>query len=829
MKLKDGRRGPLSGRFTSFPNWRREGQYYASTAKLQASGPYLDEETDRHFREFRILYDTVIKILFNFRQSGHPGGAISVGPQLCGLFLDVLRYDISRPDDGENDVLGLASGHKANGLYAILSLLFETVRLREPSLLPPDAILFEDLLGFRRNRTYRSRLVDLLHPKALDGHPTPETPFVRIASGASGYAVSQLLGLSLALRERFPGDDPPRVFILEGDGASTTGRFHEAWQAAHNLRLGNVLFLYDYNNACIDEDRVIGTADGGKIRDGRVASWIPEELARIHGGNVVSVEDGHDMNQVLAGLDQLERLLKKSLRFPVGVFHTIKGKGYDPAGGATGRKFHGAGHRMDSPEYFASQREFEEAFNTALPRMPEKPERDTVEEHFLKSLETVREVLRVRTDLSDFIFGRIKRAQKRLPRKRRISPADARPLVERVPGIPLDPMKPPEELLLKPGRASFRKQFVEVLGHLHRITKGAIFIISADLVSSTLPDIASRLGAVPGGEETSSDYVYRPRETCYGEDNRQSRILHGGGITEDANSGLALGICAEGHYTALATSYGAFQSLAHTHVRVANAPLDSPERRHRIPAQIGAFHASLWTGPDGVRTHADPQALSTWRENFPYGGVVTLVPIDPAEIFSLLLAAYRARPTAIIPFIPRPDGSCFDRGRLGFSPAEEASRGGYLLRPAREGRVHGTVVLQGAGVAGIFIESVLPELDRRWNLSIAAITSHELFRMQSPGYRDMVLPFSDRERTRRNCLAITEYTEGTIRPYVDETGLRHSLFSYRPPGRGGCDANEKNSAGPYGSGEPGEIFKEACLDAESQFQAVTAYLEKINS
>lgn len=829
MKSADGKCGLLNGRFASFPAWKREGQYFASTKKALGPKPCLDEETARHFEEFRILYDTVVKILFNFRQSGHPGGAISVGPQLIGLFLDTLRYDISRPESEENDVVGLASGHKANGLYAILSLLFEAVRMREPSLLPSDAIFFHDLLGFRRNRTYRSRLADALHPHPLDGHPTPETPFVRIASGASGYAVSQLLGLALASRERFSGERPPHVFILEGDGASTTGRFQEAWQIAHNLRLGNVLFLYDYNNACIDEDRVIGTCDGARLSDGHVASWIPEELARTHGGNVVTVDDGHDFDHVIAGLDLLGRLLKKSPRFPVGVFHTVKGKDYDPAGGATGRKFHGAGHGMDSPEYFASQKKFENYFNATLPRMPGNPDRDTVEEYFLKSLDAVREVYCKRSDLADFVFGRIMRAKRRLPGKRKISLADARPLVEFVREKPLDPLNPPQELLVSPGKASFRKQYVEILGYLHRLTNGALWVISADLLSSTLPDIAAHLGGVPEGIQTSAEFFYNPREMYYGEKNRQSRILHGGGITEDANSGLALGIGAEGHYTALATSYGAFQSLAHTHVRVANGPLGSPESQKRIPIQIGAFHASLWTGPDGVRTHADPQALSTWRENFPYGGVVTILPIDPAEIFPLLLAACRARPTAIIPFIPRPDGICFDRGRLGFAPAGNAARGGYVLRPAKEGEVHGTVVLQGAGAAKIFVESVLPELDRRWNLSIAAITSHELFRMQPADDRDRVLPFLDKERTRRKCVAITEFTEGTIRPYVDEIGLRYSLFSYKPPAQLGKDADERESAGPYGSGEPEEIFREAHLDAEGQLKAVNAYLEKTNA
>jgi len=142
--------------------------------------------------------------------------------------------------------------------------------------------------------------------------------------------------------------------------------------------------------------------------------------------------------------------------------------------------------------------------------------------------------------------------------------------------------------------------------------------------------------------------------------------------------------------------------------------------------------------------------------------------------------------------------------------------------------VDGIIVLQGAGVAKIFIENVMKELDKKWNTSIVVITSHELFRMQPIEYRDTVLPYLDSDRVRRNSVAITEFTEGTIRPYVDEMGLRYSLYSYKPISQVGKDADENESVGPYGSGEPEEIFVEAGLDADSQYKAINSYLEKIN-
>ena len=812
----------MTPKFFDFPAIEKPGQVYTSTRGLLEGKPYLNEKTARLYNEVRMLYDTVLKLMFNFRQSGHPGGAISMGPHLIGLFLDSLRYDISRPDDLKNDVVGLSSGHKTNGLYALLTILFEAVKLREPSALPKDALLFKDLLGFRRNVTYHSRLVDQLHPTRLEGHPIPETPFVRIASGASGYAVSQFMGLALNLRERFQGDRPPLVYILEGDGAATTGRYQEALQVAHNLKLGNLALLFDFNNADIDENQVVCRITPEGVKEGHVASWAPEELGRTHGANVISINDGHDFNQIIAGLDAIREMISLNPRFAMGVFYTVKSKCYDPAGGVCGRKFHGAGHKTDSPEYWACQQEFEDYFNVKLPHLPEgSKSRDENESYFLKNLETVLELMKSRTELTDFIAERIFAAKDKIPQNRKTAATDLKPLMEYVPETPIQ-ITPPAELVMPSGKASYREQYVKTVGYINKLTKNAFWVVSADLLSSTLPGITAYLGG------KGENYKYAESEFYYGENNRDSRILHGGGITEDANAGLLLGLGALGTYTGVSTSYGAFQSLAHTHVRVSVGPSGSHERELRAPIQIGAFHASLWTGPDGVRTHADPQALSTWWENFPYGSVISLLPIDPNEIYPLMIAAYRKKPVAIVPFIARPDGIAFDREKLGFAPAVEAARGAYILKAAKPGKSHGTVVLQGAGVAKIFIEEVMTNLEEKWNFNLVVIASPELFRMQPSEYQNAVLPYLDADQTRRNSVAITEFTEGTIRPYVDALGLRYSLFSYKPLSQLGKDPNETESVGPYGSGEPEEIFREAGLDAQGQYLAVDSYLTRIN-
>ncbi len=136
-------------------------------------------------------------VLFNFAQSGHPGGSVSSGTlrREPALRRDGLRH--LAPNRLDADLLSYAAGHKALGLYAMLALRDEVVRVGAPDLLPAEANLrmrFEDLLGFRRNPTHPGPLFRRFGSKPLDGHPTPATPFVKLATGASGMGCRLLAG-----------------------------------------------------------------------------------------------------------------------------------------------------------------------------------------------------------------------------------------------------------------------------------------------------------------------------------------------------------------------------------------------------------------------------------------------------------------------------------------------------------------------------------------------------------------------------------------------------------------------------------------------------------
>jgi len=165
------------------------------------------------------MYRSLCAMLYNYvPMSGHPGGSISSGRLVAGIVFDALDYDPSHPDREDADIVSFGAGHKTLGLYAMWALRNEVMRLGAPELLPEDEkhqLRLEDLLGFRRNPLAKTPLFLKFRTKALDGHPTPATPFLRLATGASGVGVAASLGLAFGAIHYY-GVNAPRVHIVEG-------------------------------------------------------------------------------------------------------------------------------------------------------------------------------------------------------------------------------------------------------------------------------------------------------------------------------------------------------------------------------------------------------------------------------------------------------------------------------------------------------------------------------------------------------------------------------------------------------------------------------------
>ncbi len=276
----------------------RRGIYVDISEAMPPEGPLTPAEL-AHLEAFDLLYRSLCALLFNYvPTSGHPGGSISSGRAVAATLFDAMDYDLSDPDRPDADLVSYAAGHKAMGLYAMWALRDEVAAVADPALLPAgkeQRLRLEDLLGFRRNPITATPLFREFGARALDGHPTPATPFVKLSTGASGVGVASSIGLAIGAADRY-GQDAPRVHIMEGEGGLTPGRVAEALAAAGTASLHNVVMHLDWNQASIDSDHVCRAGDV----PGDYVQWDPRELFYLHDWNVVDVPDGHDFQQVVA-------------------------------------------------------------------------------------------------------------------------------------------------------------------------------------------------------------------------------------------------------------------------------------------------------------------------------------------------------------------------------------------------------------------------------------------------------------------------------------------------------------------------------------------------
>jgi transketolase len=742
------------------------------------------------------IYRALCAILYNYvPTSGHPGGALSSGRIAQVLAFETLDYDVARPDREDADVLSYAAGHKAMGLYALWALRDEIMRLGAPELLSDLAgrLRLEDLLGFRRNPTHQSSAFRRARARTLDGHPTPATPFVRLATGASGVGVASSIGLAIALRDEF-GADAPRVHVLEGEGGLTPGRVAEALAAAGSASLGNVVVHLDWNQSSIDSDHVCREAD----RPGDYVQWSPAELFHLHDWNVVEVADGMSFPSIVAAQRAAASLTSGQ---PTAiVYRTVKGFGY----GIAGRASHGAGHALCSPGFHRAVADLARATSAPLPscegpRRCEDPRHgaDALDECLSEALGVVRERLEEDRRLVDGFADRLLQARERLDaraRRRRPSAPDVAQ-VYRTAGAPLPD---PSPLALAPGSATtLRAELGRALAYLNQASGGALFVASADLLGSTSLELAGR--GFPAGFWNAAT-------------NPLSRLLATGGICEDAMAGILSGISSSGLRIGVGSSYGAFlAALGHVAARLhgigAQARAGAKGDAYR-PMILVCAHAGLKTGEDGP-THADPQALQLLQGNFPDGVAVTLTPWEPGEIWPLLAAALAARPALIAPFVTRPPEPVLDRAAFGLAPAADARTGLYLLR--RPGSRHdGTIVLQESAVAYTFVLEVLPRLASDGVApAVFYVSSAELFDRLPAVERERLWP----EWRAREAMGITGFTLPTMDRWI------HSDL-----GRA-CTLHPFTRGHFLGSGAGAAVLAEAGLDGEGQYRVIRRYLD----
>jgi transketolase len=151
--------------------------------------------------------------------SGHPTSSMSAADLMAVLLAKYLRYDFSAPENPANDHLVFSKGHASPLLYGMYKLA--------------GAIDDEELLTFRE---FGSR---------LQGHPTPEIPWVDVATGSLGQGLPISIGIALAGKRLEHADF--RVWVLCGDSELAEGSMWEAFEQGGHARLDNLIAIVDVN------------------------------------------------------------------------------------------------------------------------------------------------------------------------------------------------------------------------------------------------------------------------------------------------------------------------------------------------------------------------------------------------------------------------------------------------------------------------------------------------------------------------------------------------------------------------------------------------------
>jgi transketolase len=144
---------------------------------------------------------------------------MSAADLMAVLLTRYLRYDFSDPENAANDHLVFSKGHASPLLYGLYKMA--------------GAIDDEELLTFRE---FGSR---------LQGHPTPEIPWVDVATGSLGQGLPISVGIALAGKRLEHADF--RVWVLCGDSELAEGSMWEAFEQAGHARLDNLIAVVDVN------------------------------------------------------------------------------------------------------------------------------------------------------------------------------------------------------------------------------------------------------------------------------------------------------------------------------------------------------------------------------------------------------------------------------------------------------------------------------------------------------------------------------------------------------------------------------------------------------
>ena len=215
---------------------------------------------------------------------GHIGGDMSSMEIVLTLY---SRMNVSpeKANDPDRDRFVLSKGHCVETLYAVLCEK-----------------------GFLRLEEVKSQFSRF--GSEYIGHPHNTLPGIEMNSGSLGHGLSVCVGMALAGKM---DEKAYRVYTLMGVGELAEGSVWEGAMAAAHYRLDNLCAVVDRNHLQISgaTEQVMSPGD----LSARFTAF---------GWHVIDVQDGNDVTQLNAALDEAEHVKGKPT---VIIANTVKGKG----------------------------------------------------------------------------------------------------------------------------------------------------------------------------------------------------------------------------------------------------------------------------------------------------------------------------------------------------------------------------------------------------------------------------------------------------------------------------------------------------------------------
>src|SRR3989344_698257 len=238
--------------------------------------------SDKQLQDIANVLRRDVTIMTTHAGSGHPTSCFSCAEIVSCLFFNEMNFDITNPDNPDNDEFILSKGHAAPILY---SALFR-------------AGCIKDNLNHLRKLNSR-----------LEGHPIPKSfPWVKVATGSLGQGLG--IGIGMSLASRFD-NRKYRTFVLLGDSEMAEGSVWEAFSLAGYYKLNNLCAIIDVNKL-------------GQTGETTLGYKLDDYKRRIEsfGWNVVKI-DGHNVEEINNSLGKIGKTNK-----PLCIIaKTIKGKG----------------------------------------------------------------------------------------------------------------------------------------------------------------------------------------------------------------------------------------------------------------------------------------------------------------------------------------------------------------------------------------------------------------------------------------------------------------------------------------------------------------------